>query len=368
MCATVIQAPDIRVRSGISSKVVVARTDESAGDFLVRVSASLAASGESGLLMLLFGKSEALQGLEFGLDCPVLALEGRPCHRGPVAGATLYTCASSKSVRRIRQGGRVVAAVYDGGEARHCLFGGFGGVDPAAPREVQAAGTLAALEEALGQAGFTIADIVRTWFYNENILDWYAEFNRVRTVFYRQQAFRSGSMPASTGVGGRHLGGVALGMAGWALQPHRDSAGAREVFSPLQCPAPQYGSSFSRAVEILASGSRRVSVSGTASIALNGESIWQDDIARQIEWTMAVIGAILASRGLGWNEVDRAIAYLKHGSDLPVFTNWLQQNGLASLPFVPVQGDICRDNLLFELEVDARVQVTKNPDGGGGLR
>jgi enamine deaminase RidA (YjgF/YER057c/UK114 family) len=171
-------------------------------------------------------------------------------------------------------------------------------------------------------------------------------------------------MPASTGVGGRPPAGVALDLAGWALQPYREWAGAHEVFSPLQCPAPQYGSAFSRAMEICSGGSRRLVVSGTASIALNGELIWPGDIVRQIGRTMAVIGAMLVSRGLGWTDVDRAIVYLKHGNDLPAFTDWLQQNGLAGLPFVPVQGDICRTDLLFELEVDACAPppaLNKNP-------
>src|ERR1019366_1387059 len=122
------------------------------------------------------------------------------------------------------------------------------------------------LEWALDQAGFELADVVRTWFYNDDILAWYGDFNRVRSAHYAGVKWRTGSLPASTGIGARNIDGAALVVAAWAMRPLDGAARAREVGSPLQCPAPAYGSAFCRAMELDSGGCRRLFVSGTASI------------------------------------------------------------------------------------------------------
>ena len=55
--------------------------------------------------------------------------------------------------------------------------------------------------------------------------------------------FRTGSLPASTGISARNPAGSALVAGAWALQPLEAFARAAEIASPLQCPAPNYGSS-----------------------------------------------------------------------------------------------------------------------------
>ncbi|HEY9248467.1 MAG TPA: endoribonuclease L-PSP, partial [Rariglobus sp.] len=91
----------------------------------------------------------------------------------------------------------------------------------------------------------------------------------------------------------------------------------------------------------------------TASIAPGGDSIWPGDPARQIAQTMDVIAAILRSRGLGFADVTRASAYFKRVQDLPHFERWLGSHGFGSMPYLPMHCDVCRDDLLFELELDA---------------
>ena len=123
--------------------------------------------------------------------------------------------------------------------------------------------------------------------------------------------------------------------------------------SPLQCPALQYGSSFSRAVEVAMPDMRRVFVSGTASIAPGGETVHVGDVLAQTARTCEVVEAILASRQLGWEHVTRATAYVRHAADAGVFEQYRDRAGLPPLPVVVAHNTICRDDLLFELEVDA---------------
>jgi enamine deaminase RidA (YjgF/YER057c/UK114 family) len=162
--------------------------------------------------------------------------------------------------------------------------------------------TLGNLEWALDNAGFTLGDVMRTWFYNDHILDWYDEFNRVRSAHYASVKWRTGSLPASTGIGARNPAGGALVVAAWAMQPLAAAAQALEVASPLQCPAPQYGSAFSRAMEINSGGWRRLLISGTASIHPDGKTAWVGNPKKQVDLTMEVIVAILYSRGMDFND------------------------------------------------------------------
>jgi enamine deaminase RidA (YjgF/YER057c/UK114 family) len=246
-----------------------------------------------------------------------------------------------------------VGSVFNNGAARHCLLGGLGPVQKVSARGEQTKETLGNLAGALAQGGFSLADMVRTWFFLEDILSWYDEFNHARTQIYSGVKFRAGSLPASTGVGAKNPAGAALAVGAWAMQPLKPSARAEEIVSPLQCPPPAYGSSFSRAMELSSATGRRLLISGTASIAPGGETLWPGAACQQVAQTMQVVEAILRSRGLGISDLTRATAYFKHRADVQAFTEWCAARGLRSQPVALVQCDLCRDDLLFELEADA---------------
>jgi enamine deaminase RidA (YjgF/YER057c/UK114 family) len=165
--------------------------------------------------------------------------------------------------------------------------------------------------------------------------------------------FRTGSLPASTGVGAKNPAGTALALAVLAFRPLEKNSRAEEVASPLQCPAPAYGSSFSRALEISSEAGSRLHISGTASIAPGGKTLWVGDVRKQVELTMDVVEAILRSRGLTFADLTRATAYFRHATDADVFAGWLAANRLTAMPMVAAQCDVCRDDLLFELEAEA---------------
>ena len=106
-------------------------------------------------------------------------------------------------------------------------------------------------------------------------------------------------------------------------------------------------------MEISSPAGRQLLISGTASIAPGGKTLWQDDVRKQVELTMAVVEAILRSRGFTWADLTRATAYFKHRDDAGVFADWCREQGLNSLPVVAAQCAVCREDLLFELEADA---------------
>ena len=315
-------------------------------------------SAATPLHLLAFGdvraSAAALEALrkEFGrVDWPITWIEGAACDGGLIAG--IHVQAFTGGVERIMFGGRVVGSVFTDGGARQCLIGGLTPAEKTVSRAEQTRLVLEDLQTVLAQAGFDLADTVRTWFFLEDILAWYDGFNRARTKIYSGMKFRTGSLPASTGVGAKNPAGAALALAAWACRPLGKNPGAAEVASPLQCPAPAYGSSFSRAMEIPSDAGSRLSISGTASIAPGGKSVWVGDVRKQIELTMDAVEAILRSRGLSLADLTRATAYFRHAGDAGIFAEWLVANRLADMPVVSAQCDVCRDDLLFELEAEA---------------
>lgn len=326
-----------------------------------RLAAELSKRDAQLLSLMIYGSLAARPEIERAMgetlgktNWPVTWIDNGHCEGALLAGLQAFAV-SGRPVTRVRLGYQVVGSIFDDGSARHCLLGGIGpsaiGLQPAA----QVQQTLGNLEWALADAGFRLSDVVRTWFYNDEILAWYNEFNRVRSAYYAGVPWRTGSSPASTGIGARNPAGAALVIAAWAMQPIDASATAKEIGSPLQCPAPAYGSSFSRAMELCSGGCRRLFVSGTASIHPGGETAWLNDPEKQVALTMEVVAAILHSRAMDYRDVTRATAYFKDPCYKALFDAWCAARELTHLPTVSLHAEVCRDDLLFEIELDATV-------------
>ena len=344
---------------GVFTFTVKPQAGEDFPKLCTRVAERLRDSKATPLHLLVFGSvstsAAGMKALEQALgqaNWPVTWVEGSDCDGQPVAGIQIH--AFTGKVERIQIDGRVVGSVFTAGGARQCLVGGLSPADKTLSRSEQTRLTLEKLQAVLAQAGFELADTVRTWFYLENILAWYDDFNKARTKIYSAIKFRNGSIPASTGVAAKNPTGTALALAAWAFRPLEQGARAEEIASPLQCPAPTYGSSFSRAMELTSpTGERRVFISGTASIAPGGKTEFVGDIRKQVKLTMDVVEAILGARGMTFANLTRATAYFRHPTDAGVFAAWLAANGLEQMPVISAQCDVCRDDLLFELEADA---------------
>ena len=287
-----------------------------------------------------------------GVNWPLLWVHDDSRNSNNVSGVQVLAV-SGTEVEPIVLDDQIVGSVYSDGEARHCCIGGVGPENNSALKPIQVEQTYARLEAALGLAGMKFTDIHRTWFYLENILAWYDDFNRVRTTTFKKHGIFDRLVPASTGIGAANSFGAGLTLGAWALQPLRDTTRVFAVPSPLQCPAPAYGSSFSRAVEIHTPSQSHLLISGTASIEPGGQTAHVGDLPSQIELTFKVVQAILESRAMNFGDVTRATAYFRNAGDMRFFDAWMGEQGLKALPCVSLRADVCRDDLLFELELDA---------------
>ena len=295
---------------------------------------------------------EALHDVWGQVNWPVTWLDEGDSGGAALTGVTVRAV-TDVDVERIALDGRVVGSVFDDGAARRCVLGDLRPADTSLSRRDQAAATFHMMERALRMAGMEFSDVVRTWLYLDRLLEWYDVLNDVRNEFYRERGIFDRVVPVSTGVGGANAAGAAIIADACAIRPHGNNVTITPLPSPLQGSALEYGSSFSRAIEIDAPDHRRVLVSGTACIDPAGATAHVGDEAGQIDLTMRVVAAILESRGMDWSNVTRSIAYIKNGTKAQQFADYLAANDLTDVPVVTTENDICRDDLLFEIEADA---------------
>jgi len=238
----------------------------------------------------------------------------------------------------------------------------------------QARAMMEKAESALKQAGSDFFSVARTWMWLGRILSWYGQFNRVRNEFFTQRGLiprdfltksRAGarqSMPASTGIGLRPADGSKCAMDLIAVLEPRDSIRHLQAAGKQQC-ALEYGSAFSRASRAITPAGETIFVSGTASIDASGATTHIDDPLGQIKETIKNVRAVLKDTAVSDEDVVQAVAYCKTAEVEQIF-NDLGSRGAGSLkstqpsagrdwPWVTVICDICRPDLLFEVEVTA---------------
>jgi enamine deaminase RidA (YjgF/YER057c/UK114 family) len=171
---------------------------------------------------IVFGSTAAyeamLKTLRQALDdpeLPVIWVEGAGCAGNAIAGMQIHAVAGAR-VRTLGDHG-VVTRIWDDALATRCVVSPILPARTQAPPPEQAREVFERLQTGLASAGMTMKDIVRTWFYLDDMLSWYGEFNRVRNDVFARNELRPPSLPASTGVGGRNPMGAALAAAAWAV-------------------------------------------------------------------------------------------------------------------------------------------------------
>jgi len=219
----------------------------------------------------------------------------------------------------------------------------------------QAAAVFRKAANVLRRLGGSMASVARTWFYLGDVLSWYDAFNAVRNRFFVEAGLidrGSGKtrLPASTGIGVAPAGGAACAMDVVALVGPNASI-ARYCAAGMQECAYDYGSAFSRVATADTPGGTSVYVSGTAAIDEAGHTQHLGDAAGQIEMTLANVQAALGDQECTDADVVSAIAYSKTPDIQARFDR--EYAPRLGWPCVSVLGDICRDDLLFEVEATA---------------
>jgi len=217
----------------------------------------------------------------------------------------------------------------------------------------QAKAMMQKAEAALRKLGADFLSVPRTWMWLKDILSWYDDFNQVRTGFFKEWGLigegSRQSMPASTGIGLGPANGAHCAMDLMAVLEPTECTQYLQTTGKQHC-AFKYGSAFSRAARSIMPAGETVFVSGTASIDAAGTTTHVGDAAGQINATIENVRAVLSEMQCSDNDVVQVIAYCKTTAVEKVFNSIKDK---LAWPWITVICDICRPDLLFEIEATA---------------
>lgn len=123
--------------------------------------------------------------------------------------------------------------------------------------------------------------------------------------------------------------------------------------SDRQNPAFRYGSAFSRGMALVTGGRCTLWVSGTASIGPGGETLHTGHVEAQILETLLSVAALLEEQGAGLRDIVTATLFCKTPAVYAAAERVTRLLDLPHLPAVSVRADVCRSDLLVELEAVA---------------
>ena len=279
-----------------------------------------------------------------------------PGRAGAFAGVQVHAVASDDPPTPLHR--RVIDAKARGrnlriGEDRWLMLSELGPGGDATPGE-QARRMFDCTGRFLREAGADMRAVARTWLWLKDVCDWYADFNAARTAFFRREGLIPPGngrprLPASTGIGLCSATGAACALDLIAL-PGREADIEFVAAGGDQDSAFAYGSAFSRAAIAPMPAGRTMFVSGTAAIDAQGRTQHAGMIEAQIDATIQHVRALLADAGCADEHVLSALVYCKTPEVEEAFhTGWAD----LSWPAVSMIGDVCRPDLLFEVEAVA---------------
>ncbi len=263
------------------------------------------------------------------------------------------TAIKSSSTQPIYQNGRLIGSYYEDEYAKYVRLAGILPDDVNASREVQTTSLLENMNSVLHQNDMSFRDVIRTWFYLDDLLEWYDLFNVCRTDFFEKEKIFDNLVPASTGIGSGNSHGAEIIGDLIAIVPKTNAVKISKAKSPMQGSALDYRSSFSRGIELKFPSHNLLYISGTASIDQSGETVYLNNLEKQVKMTMEVVTEMLNSANMDWNNVKRGIAYFKNYEFIEEFLTYSEKNDIDLSSISIFIADVCRDNLLFEIEVDA---------------
>jgi enamine deaminase RidA (YjgF/YER057c/UK114 family) len=130
--------------------------------------------------------------------------------------------------------------------------------------------------------------------------------------------------------------------------------------NPGQQDAFRYGSAFSRGALIRQSDFAMIQVSGTAAIDEQGKSLYPGDVRGQINCTFDKIAALIGQEGASLQDIAAACVFVKRPEDALIYQEMAAARGLTNLPAVVMVADICRPELLFEIDAEVVIEPKRS--------
>jgi enamine deaminase RidA (YjgF/YER057c/UK114 family) len=301
---------------------------------------------------------------EYAIDKPpFLYLEGKPACESPMSGIVLYGIETKTesghdkpALERVYESDDLVGTLIKrkNGEELSLMSvtGCSSGKRSALDFVDETREVYAKINRVLTRCGFSIRNIVRTNFYIPELLENYGLFNQCREEFFRSHADNLGSYPASTCIKANSMHNSQIVANIIAVKSEFDLE-VEPIRTGKQCEAPEYGKLFSRGMMLSSDKFSRVYISGTASINRNGESVFQDLPREQMMFTIECVQELLKNSNMTFDDVTASTIYMKRKEDFTVFQEVRQKSAIRNIPMVCAIADVCRDELLFEMDLIA---------------
>lgn len=320
----------------------------------------------------------------FGAETPVTNFVVQPPCGDAALGIELWAL-GGPGVKVERFNPHLVAVESDGIRWVHCggIYGDSAGDGPYA----ESLTAFQRMQRQLAQAGVGMDQVVRTWIYVNQITagedgrQRYQELNRARTDFFQDIHFGARARapwapptiyPASTGIGTQ---GTNITMSCMALDSKRPDVFIMPLENPQQTPAFDYQAKyspqspkFSRAMAVVQGHFVSTLVSGTASI-VNSKTFYPGDVAKQTRQTLENIERLIAPEnfarhglkgaGATLQDVAKLRVYIKHAEDYEKCREICEER-LPGAPAIYLHADVCRPDLLVEIEAVAFSPVAEN--------
>jgi enamine deaminase RidA (YjgF/YER057c/UK114 family) len=359
--------------------------EEEARDALQTIQAVMEEEGTRGSIVhqaVFFRKLEQLEEIQriikqfYGDELPATSyIPQPPCNGKLLAVEALGVGRETGGVEIQRVSDQIVVTSHDGITWVHCA-----NVVPETQSQLvydRSVDAFERMQRRLAEQGVPFEQVVRTWLYLGDIVgpegetQRYKELNRARTDFFRDMRFLrsftppglNGSVyPASTGIGteGRN---VIMGCIGIAVD--KDGVLILPLENPKQTSSFDYGCEyglkspkFARAMAIAGADSATIFVSGTASIT-DSETKHIGDPGKQTDQTLENIAALISAENFDSHGVpamgatldDLALVrvYIKNQEDYAAVREVCEKR-LGELPTIYAIGDVCRPDLLVEIE------------------
>ena len=313
----------------------------------------------------------------FGKQGPAFSITIHPPEKPwKVAVEVAYTIADpSDVVTKTWNAIPYVVCTTDSG--KEVWAGGLGSVIFPSDTRNAAVKAFTAMKAILDAEGMSFNHIVRQWNYIGNILEIneelqnYQVFNEVRSEFYHDYRTIHG-YPSATGIGMK-LGGVLIDFC--AVMTNGEIL-VKPIDNPAQVNAYEYGQQvlkggtekgksvkhppqFERALLLSGKRNSTLFISGTASI-VGQETIGVDNVEEQTLVTIENISKLTDQHRLSFltgnpDRIEESLillrVYVRYQKDFEKVKRICQEK-FQEAPSVFIESDICRDNLLVEIEAE----------------
>lgn len=299
----------------------------------------------------------------FGAEAPVVSLVAQTTldNVGLIAEVHEMEILDTESLCYRRQGDVSYITLQDAFTKR-LFLGGIGPQSLDVSIAIQSKEVSDTIKEIMEIESMPVNSIVRQWNYIEKITEFhedrqnYQAFNDARSVLYDQTEWENG-FPAATGIG-TQWGGIMIDLN--ATLACNEETEITPIDNPLQVAAHAYSQTlllgktdealsrkttpkFERAKQVTQCGDGVLYVSGTA--AIRGElSLEGMGIEEQTRITIENINVLTDNRPLSILRV-----YLKNTEELDRAKAVIQKL-CPNQPAVYLQADVCREELLIEIE------------------